>query len=289
MARQRREKEEEAIEKARKKAKELEEANRERERLFKEVKAIEKQREAEEKLRAERARKAQKKEEEALRKAKRKEKRLKDKESSSDGGIFGFLFGEKTTDKDEEKIAAFEKNKQNRKEKLAQANRERNQVLDKMAEREKKAQKQKTGIPKITMWKRNDDGSISGCIENSPNFNSGSRVTTSPILGKVKPGSTVTTISGSRYTLGQAEKEEKETPMEFFQKSMNLLVSITEKKRDVALLAKWEQNEDGTITGIVAKKKGFRDGAKITTSPVKGEAKAGKVVETLGGSYYRLL
>ena len=87
----------------------------------------------------------------------------------------------------------------------------------------------------------------------------------------------------------KAEKEEKETPMEFFQKSMNLLGSITEKKRDVALLAKWEQNEDGTITGIVAKKKGFRDGAKITTSPIKGEAKAGKVVETLGGSYYRLL
>ena len=61
------------------------------------------------------------------------------------------------------------------------------------------------------------------------------------------------------------------------------------KKREVSLLSKWEANSDGTITGFVKKKQGFNDGAKITTSPVVGEIKKGKVVETRGGSFYRLL
>lgn len=58
------------------------------------------------------------------------------------------------------------------------------------------------GVPTITGWKLNRDGSISGRIRESPNFRDGEQVTTSPIAqGRVESGSTVKTGSGSRYFL----------------------------------------------------------------------------------------
>ncbi len=58
------------------------------------------------------------------------------------------------------------------------------------------------GVPTITGWKLDRDGCISGRISGSSNFRDGEQVTTSPIAqGRIEPGSTVKTGSGSRYFL----------------------------------------------------------------------------------------
>ena len=57
----------------------------------------------------------------------------------------------------------------------------------------------------------------------------------------------------------------------------------------IPTLSSWEQNSDGSITGYVANRIGFKDGTLITTSPVKTRARAGRVVTTTGGSRYKLM
>jgi hypothetical protein len=59
------------------------------------------------------------------------------------------------------------------------------------------------GVPTISGWKLNRDGSISGRVSGSSNFREGEQVTTSPIAqGRIESGSTVRTGSGSSYFLG---------------------------------------------------------------------------------------
>lgn len=59
------------------------------------------------------------------------------------------------------------------------------------------------GVPTISGWKLNGDGSISGRISGSPNFKNGELITTSQIQkGRIEAGSVVQTGSGSRYFLG---------------------------------------------------------------------------------------
>lgn len=59
------------------------------------------------------------------------------------------------------------------------------------------------GVPTLTNWKQNRNGSITGFITGSPKFKEGERVTTSPITnGRYDQYSVVTTGSGSRYFLG---------------------------------------------------------------------------------------
>lgn len=59
------------------------------------------------------------------------------------------------------------------------------------------------GVPTISGWKLNGDGSISGRISGSPNFKNGELITTSQIQkGRIESGSVVQTGSGSRYFLG---------------------------------------------------------------------------------------
>lgn len=58
------------------------------------------------------------------------------------------------------------------------------------------------GVPTLSGWRLNGDGSISGSINGSPNFRDGERVTTSPIAnGRIDFGSVVKTGSGSQYYL----------------------------------------------------------------------------------------
>lgn len=58
------------------------------------------------------------------------------------------------------------------------------------------------GVPTMSRWKKNRDGSITGLISGSKAFSDGDRVTTSPITkGNVAGGEVVTTGSGSRYFL----------------------------------------------------------------------------------------
>ena len=56
------------------------------------------------------------------------------------------------------------------------------------------------GVPTMTKWKQNRDGSITGLISGSSAFTNGESITTSPITIKdPSAGSVVTTDSGSRY------------------------------------------------------------------------------------------
>jgi len=58
------------------------------------------------------------------------------------------------------------------------------------------------GVPTISRWRKNRDGSITGFISGSPNFSEGERITTSPIAsGTPSSGEVVKTGSGSRYFL----------------------------------------------------------------------------------------
>ena len=63
-------------------------------------------------------------------------------------------------------------------------------------------------MPSIRKWKLNGDGSVSGAIFNSPNFDEGEVITTSAITsGNVGSNAVVKTGSGSRYFLeGDAGK-----------------------------------------------------------------------------------
>mmetsp|Transcript_7386 Transcript_7386/g.12533 ORF Transcript_7386/g.12533 Transcript_7386/m.12533 type:complete len:1354 (+) Transcript_7386:318-4379(+) len=59
------------------------------------------------------------------------------------------------------------------------------------------------GVPTLSGWKLNGDGSISGSISGSPSFRDGERITTSQIAnGRIESGSVVKTGSGSQYFLG---------------------------------------------------------------------------------------
>jgi hypothetical protein len=58
------------------------------------------------------------------------------------------------------------------------------------------------GVPTLSGWRLNGDGSISGTIRGSPNFRDGERITTSQIAnGRIDSGSVVKTGSGSQYYL----------------------------------------------------------------------------------------
>ena len=54
------------------------------------------------------------------------------------------------------------------------------------------------GVPTISNWEQNRDGSVTGFIKGSFSFGEGDAVTTSPIRGKVEGGSVVVTESGSQ-------------------------------------------------------------------------------------------
>lgn len=54
------------------------------------------------------------------------------------------------------------------------------------------------GVPTLSSWKQNRDGSVSGLISGSSSFRNGESITTSPIRGSVVGGSVVSTISGSK-------------------------------------------------------------------------------------------
>jgi hypothetical protein len=60
-----------------------------------------------------------------------------------------------------------------------------------------------SGVPTLSSWSSNDDGTITGVIYGSKYIDDGDLVTTSPIAkGTKKKFQTVTTVSGSLYFLG---------------------------------------------------------------------------------------
>ena len=57
------------------------------------------------------------------------------------------------------------------------------------------------GVPVLSMWRRNSNGSISGIISGHPAHVDGDTISTSPLKGEAISGSVVTTQSGSRYVM----------------------------------------------------------------------------------------
>jgi hypothetical protein len=57
----------------------------------------------------------------------------------------------------------------------------------------------------------------------------------------------------------------------------------------VPSLARWKENDDGTVTGFISGSSSFDEGERVTTSPIaSGKVTAGQVVRTGSGSKYFL-
>jgi len=59
-------------------------------------------------------------------------------------------------------------------------------------------------------------------------------------------------------------------------------------KDNIPLIKRFVRNADGSVTGFISNSPNFRDGERITTSPVRGTVKSGVIVKTGSGSQYRL-
>merc|ERR1711966_385053 len=88
------------------------------------------------------------------------------------------------------------------------------------------------GVPLLSNWKVNRDGSITGVISGGRGFDDGAPVTTSPIKGSAQPGTTVVTKSGSRYFL--ESKEAKTAPL----KASNKAKAAANSRREAAAAAR---------------------------------------------------
>ncbi len=164
------------------------------------------------------------------------------------------------------------------------------------------------GVPIITRWRQNRDGSISGVISGSNAYSDGESVTTSPITSDAADGALVQTSSGSKYFLAPkgtpAPKRSapvKKAPAPPARKSFSLLsqkpdikakpkasapkteskplfgfgrgkkVDPTPAKRappGVPRLVKWRKNRDSSVTGFISGSPAFPEGDRITTSPI---------------------
>ncbi len=172
--------------------------------------------------------------------------------------------------------------------------------LDELAAGYSASSSRSFNIPQLVKWTRTPDGRITGWISDASGgrYRMGTKITTSPIKGNVsKPGMTVTTISGSEYRLGMsAARRTLDATSDSINKDekrqSNPIGSIFGSwfnEEAVPSLVEWIQNEDGTITGFVNNKEGFEDGTQITTSPVPKGARKGMIIQTKGGSKYRLM
>lgn len=72
------------------------------------------------------------------------------------------------------------------------------------------------GIPVLSSWVREEDGSVTGSITNSPDYRPGQTITTSPIRGVVGAGRVVVTSSGSKYRLNEEAKVAEKKKMFMF-------------------------------------------------------------------------
>merc|ERR1711957_248882 len=75
------------------------------------------------------------------------------------------------------------------------------QKADKTLPKPKTRNKAPRGVPAISNWRQNRDGSISGRVFGSPLFDEGETITTSPITSDAIDGALVQTLSGSKYYL----------------------------------------------------------------------------------------
>jgi len=127
------------------------------------------------------------------------------------------------------------------------------------------------GVPTIVNWRKRRDGGITGNVYDSPSFSDGERIDTSKVAsGTFENNNVVTTVSGSRYFLVGTKP-------------------VKEPTKGVPVLSRWRKNGDGSVTGFISGSKSFKDGEKVTTSPIKkGSIAKGETVRTGSGSSYFL-
>jgi hypothetical protein len=146
------------------------------------------------------------------------------------------------------------------------------------------------GMPVISKWKQNPDGSISGIVSGSKAFKDGEAITTSPLKGQAVAGSVAITRSGSKYYL-----KEKAGTSSFIGSASSKISTQQQTKsipKGVPILSKWKKNSKGneiTVTGKISGSPLYKDGDEVTTSSIAaGEIKSGNVVQTTSGSKYYL-
>ena len=61
------------------------------------------------------------------------------------------------------------------------------------------------GIPVLSNWRLNENGSVTGEITGARGYRNGEEVTTSPLLNDAIGGAVVTSASGSRYFLEELD------------------------------------------------------------------------------------
>lgn len=189
-------------------------------------------------------------------------------------------------------------------------------VKDDSSKEDGAAQNAPRGVPRLTKWKQNPDGSITGTISQSSSFRDGESITTSPLKTKEPSGnSLVVTISGSRYYLEgdkvsstdfdlisifagknepQKSRQSEETKpiakKKQVSKKTSSPVSAKQPPKGVPVMSKFTKNRDGSITGFISGSKNFEEGEKITTSKLAPDQviEAGNVIQTVSGSKYFL-
>jgi hypothetical protein len=144
------------------------------------------------------------------------------------------------------------------------------------------------GVPTLSKWRQNRDGSITGLISGSNAFTEGESITTSPIVTGVADGALVQTSSGSRYFL--APKNVAAAPKVSAKPAAPVQQKRVPPPRGVPKLINWRKNRDDSITGFISGSPNFDEGEKITTSPItSGSIEEGQVVRTGSGSSYYLV
>lgn len=166
------------------------------------------------------------------------------------------------------------------------------------------------GVPTISRWRKNRDGSITGEIYGSRAFGEGESVTTSSITTEPVDGAVVQTTSGSKYYLepkgAKPKKVVNKTVASKYTSVAKTQVAFAKKStpvkrqfkkpapkrapRGVPSLVNWRKNSDKSITGFISGSPTFSEGERVTTSPItQGEIGNGQVVKTGSGSSYFLV
>ena len=159
----------------------------------------------------------------------------------------------------------------------------------------------KSNTPTIRKWKQNPNGSITGIISGSTEYDNGDTVTTAAIREKnLSAGKVVTTIQGSKYKL-----QGKGIPLEApFRETFSIRNRSAPKEdivapkkgsmffaspKNVPIMRDWKQNANGSVSGKISGSDKYGENEFITTSPMKNDSViANKVAVTKSGSKYFL-
>ena len=94
--------------------------------------------------------------------------------------------------------------------------------------------------------------------------------------------------AGSSFSTATSFQGEKAQMATTKSPNINSPFTLFGRNRRVPSVKKWKQNRDGSITGLIYDSKSFKDGTRVTTSPVPKGARKGIIVKTAAGTQYSL-